>query len=51
MTGVESLAEANNFLSSVCVQTASDIHPSSYPVGTGGPSLGGKVWPGHDADH
>jgi hypothetical protein len=45
VTGVQSLAEAKNFSSSVCFQTSSDAHPSSFPVGTRSPSQG-KVWPG-----
>jgi hypothetical protein len=34
-----------------CVQTSSESHPSSYPVGTGGSFPGGKARPGRDADH
>jgi hypothetical protein len=36
---------------SLCVQTGSGAHPASCPMGTGGPFPGGKVRPGHDADH
>jgi hypothetical protein len=35
----------------LCIQTSSETHPASYPVGTGGPLLRGKVYLGHDADH
>jgi hypothetical protein len=34
-----------------CVQTGSEAHPASYPVGTGGPFPGDKARPGRDADH
>jgi hypothetical protein len=34
-TGVWSLAEARNFSSSLCVQTNTELHPASYPMGTG----------------
>jgi hypothetical protein len=40
-----------DFSSSPCVQTGSGAHPASYPMGTRGSFPGGKVWPGHDADH
>jgi hypothetical protein len=40
-----------DFSSSPCVQTGSGAHPPSYPMGTGGSFPGGKVLPGHDADH
>jgi hypothetical protein len=40
-----------NFFSILCVQTSSGAHSVSYPMGTEGPFLGGKVRPGHDADH
>jgi hypothetical protein len=39
------------FSSSPCVQTGSEAHPASYPLGTRDPFPGGKEWPGHDADH
>jgi hypothetical protein len=35
-----------DFSSSPCVQTGSEAHPASYPMGTGG-----KARPGRDADH
>jgi hypothetical protein len=51
MTRVRSPAEAKYFSSSICVQTSSETHPASYPMGTGGPFPGGKARPGRDADH
>jgi hypothetical protein len=39
------------FSSNLSVQTSSGAHPASCPVGTEGPSPGGKAWPGRDADH
>jgi hypothetical protein len=33
------------------VQTSSEVHPASYPMGTGGRFPGGKARPGRDADH
>jgi hypothetical protein len=50
-TGVRSPAEAKNFSSSLCVQTRSEAHPVSNPMGTGGPFPGVKARPGSDADH
>jgi hypothetical protein len=29
--------EAKGFSCSLCVQTSSEAHPASYPMGTGGP--------------
>jgi hypothetical protein len=49
--GVRSPAGANDFSSSLCVQTGSEAHPASCPMGTGGPFSGGKARPGRDADH
>jgi hypothetical protein len=49
--GVLSPVEAEDFSSSLCVQTGSEAQPASYPVGTGGPFTGGKAQLGHDADH
>jgi hypothetical protein len=43
---VRSPAGAEDFSSSLCVQTGSGVHPASCPKGTGG-----KEWPGCDADH
>jgi hypothetical protein len=50
-TGVRSPRESKDFSSSLCVQTDSGAHRSSYSMGTGGPFPGGKARPGHDADH
>jgi hypothetical protein len=35
-TGIRSPTEAKDFSSSLCVQTSSEAHLASYPVGTGG---------------
>jgi hypothetical protein len=48
--GFRSPAGAEDFSSSLCVQTGSGAHPASCKMGTGGPS-GGKARPGRDADH
>jgi hypothetical protein len=53
---VRSPAGAKDFSSSLCVQTGSEAHPASCPMGTGGPFSGGpfsggKARPGRDADH
>jgi hypothetical protein len=45
-TGVSSPPEAEDFSSSLCVQTGSGAHPASCPTGTGG-----KARQGRDADH
>jgi hypothetical protein len=37
--------------SNFCVQTGSEAHPASCPVGSEGPFPGGKARPGRDADH
>jgi hypothetical protein len=50
-TGVRSPTEAEDFSSSLCVQTGSGAHPASCPVGTEGPFPGGKARPGRDADY
>jgi hypothetical protein len=50
-TGVQSPTEAEDFSSSLCVQTGSGAHPASCTMGTGGPFPRGKVWLGRDADH
>jgi hypothetical protein len=42
-TGVLSPAEARDFSSSFRVQTSSEVHPTSYPIGTGGPFPGIKL--------
>jgi hypothetical protein len=49
--GVRSPPGAEDFSSSPCVQTGSEAHPASCPMGTGGPFPGGKARPGRDADH
>jgi hypothetical protein len=48
---VRSPTGAEDFSSSLCVQTGSAAHPASYPMGTGGPFPGGKARPGRDTDH
>jgi hypothetical protein len=50
-TGVRSPAEVKDFSSSLCVQTGSEAHPASCPVGAGGPFPGSKARPRRDADH
>jgi hypothetical protein len=49
--GVRSPAKAEDFSSSLCVETRSGGHPASCPMGTGGPFAGAEAWPGRDADH
>jgi hypothetical protein len=49
--GVRSPAGAEDFSSSLCVQTGSGAHPASCPMGTRGPFPGGKARQGRDADH
>jgi hypothetical protein len=49
--GVRSPAGAKDFSSILCVQTGSEAHQASSPMGTGGPFPGGKARPGRDADH
>jgi hypothetical protein len=44
-------AEAKDFSSNLCVQTGSEAHPASCPVGTRGPFSGAKAQPGRDADY
>jgi hypothetical protein len=48
---VRSPTGAEDFSSSLCVQTGFGTHPASYPVGTGSLFPGGKARPGRDADH
>jgi hypothetical protein len=48
---VRSPTGAEDFSSSLCVQTGSGTHPASYPMGTGGPFPGGKARPERDSDH
>jgi hypothetical protein len=49
--GVRSPAGAEDFSSSLCVQTGCGAHPASCTMGTEGPFPGGKARPGRDADH
>jgi hypothetical protein len=51
MSGVRSPAGQRIFL--VASESRPALRPTQppCPVGTGGPYLGGKVWPGHNADH
>jgi hypothetical protein len=49
--GVRSPAGAEDFSSSVCVQTGSGAHPASCTMGTRGPFPGGKARLGSDDDH
>jgi hypothetical protein len=44
--GVRTPTGTVDISSSPCVQTGSEAHPASYPMGTGG-----KARPGCDADH
>jgi hypothetical protein len=48
---VQSLTQADDFSSNLCVQTGSGAHPASYTMTTGGSFPGGKARPGRDADH
>jgi hypothetical protein len=50
-TEVRSPTEAKDFSFNLCVQTGSEAHPASYPMGTGGPFPGTKARPGREADH
>jgi hypothetical protein len=50
-TGVQSLTEAEDFSSSLCIQTGSGAHPASCKMGTGGPFPRGKARSGCDDDH
>jgi hypothetical protein len=49
--GVRSPAEAKNVSSSFCFQTGSEVHPASYPLGTGSPFPGGNAQQGQDSDY
>jgi hypothetical protein len=49
--GVRFPAGAEDFSSSLYVQTGSGAHPASCTLGTEGPFPGGKARPGRDADH
>jgi hypothetical protein len=48
---VRSPTGPEDFSCSPCIQTSSEAHPASYPMGTGGPFSGEKARPGRDADH
>jgi hypothetical protein len=48
---VRSSAEAKDFSSSLCIQTASGAHPVFCTMGTGDPFPKAKAWPGSDVDH
>jgi hypothetical protein len=48
--GVRSPAEGKDCSSSLFVQTGSEAHPVSCPVGIGDPFPAGKARPGRDAD-
>jgi hypothetical protein len=50
-TGVRSPTEAEDFSSSLCVQTGSGAHPASCTMVPGVLSPGGKAWSGRDADY
>jgi hypothetical protein len=39
------------FLQPLVVQTSSEAHPASHPMGTGGSFPRGKTQPGREADH
>jgi hypothetical protein len=49
--GVRSPAGAQDFSSSLFVQTGSGAHPASCTMGTGDHFPGAKARPRHDADH
>jgi hypothetical protein len=49
--GVRSPAGAEDFSSSLRVQTGSGVHPASYTMGTGGHFPGGKARQGREAEH
>jgi hypothetical protein len=50
-TGVRSPTEAEDFSSSLYIQTGFGAHPASCTMGTGGSFPRGKARPGRDADH
>jgi hypothetical protein len=50
-TRIRSPSEAEDFSSSLCVQTGSGAHPVFCSMGTGGLFHGDKARPGRDADH
>jgi hypothetical protein len=48
---VRSPAEADDFSSSLCVQTGSGAHPATCTMGTGDPFPEAGARPGRDADY
>jgi hypothetical protein len=44
-------AGAKDFSSSLCIQTGSGAHPTSYPIGPRYAFPRAKAWPGHNANH
>jgi hypothetical protein len=50
-TGFDPRHRQKNFFSSLCVQTSSEAHPASYPMGTNGPFPEDKTRPRRDADN
>jgi hypothetical protein len=48
--GVRYPTQAEDFSSTLCVQTGTGAHPASCTMGTGGSFPGGKARPGRDAD-
>jgi hypothetical protein len=51
MTEVQSLAEAGDFSSNICIQTDSGTHPASCTMGIRCPFTWGEVWLRHVADN
>jgi hypothetical protein len=49
--GVRPPTEAEDYSSTLCVQSGSGAHPASCTMGAGGSFPGGKARPGRDADH
>jgi hypothetical protein len=49
-TGVRSPTQAEDFSSSLCVQTGSEAHPASCPMDTRSPFPGSKARPGRNSD-
>jgi hypothetical protein len=43
--------EAKDYSANLCVQTGSEAHPASCPMGTGDPLTAAKARPGRDADY
>jgi hypothetical protein len=48
---IEVRSPAEDFSSSLCVQTGSGANSASYTIGTGGPFPGAKARPEGNADH